>query len=148
MLNKSIAEVRSYCFEINSVYQLILPYIRIVCLCLSQILAVPSVRLRAKCDPSHVIHVENIPWTATKKEIVDLFGNIEILNGVNGIHFIVDNEKIHNNAFIELASLKDYQLAMDRKVLQWHYFTVISKYSLFCANSYTIVAQCVFLILS
>lgn len=76
----------------------------------------------SKCDSLHVIRLENIPWTATKREIVSLFGDIEILNGTNGIHFIVGTAKPHNDAFIQLVSKQDLQLAMNRKKLHRNHF--------------------------
>lgn len=80
----------------------------------------------SKCDSLHVIRVENFPWTATKRMIVYFFADIKILNGENGIHFIVDPVRIRTDAFIQLASSKDYRLAMNRKQLQMFNFTVNS----------------------
>lgn len=70
-----------------------------------------------KPDSTYVIRAAGFPWIATKPEIVEFFSGIKILNGKNGIHFIIGKAKnIHNDAFIQLSSDKDYQLAMTRKV--------------------------------
>lgn len=80
----------------------------------------------SKSDSMHVIQVENVPWTTTKKEIVDLFDDINILNGKSGIHFMVDNLNHRNDAFVQLAAKEDYQLALDRKKLRKHHFKIRS----------------------
>lgn len=84
-------------------------------------------KAESECESLHVIHVENIPWTATKEQIVNLFAGINILNGKEGIHFIVDHLNHHNDAFIQLASLEDYEVAMSRKILRQNHFAVKSK---------------------
>lgn len=71
-----------------------------------------------KYDASHVIRVENIPWTITKKSIVLFFAKFNVLNDEDGVHFIVDNVTNHNNAFIQLASSKDVQAALNREQLR------------------------------
>lgn len=58
----------------------------------------------------------------TKKEIVDAFADIKILHGDRGIHFIVDQLNHRNDAFIQLASREDYELAVNRKSLRHHSF--------------------------
>lgn len=82
----------------------------------------------SSCDPLHLIRVVNIPWTATKSSIVDLFTDIRILNGKNGVHFIIDSESKHNDAFIQLTSNNDYRLAMNCQGFRMDYTTVDSKY--------------------
>lgn len=79
-----------------------------------------------KHDPMQLVRLINIPWTATKTNIVDLFPNVNILNGKNGIHFIVDKDSKYNDAFIQLVSIKDYQLAINRKCFRVGYSTVNS----------------------
>lgn len=74
----------------------------------------------------YVIRAENIPWTATKGEVVNVFANIEILDGKNGIHFILDKDKIHNGAFVQLASKKDFQWALNRQNLHLKHFKIRS----------------------
>lgn len=66
-------------------------------------------------DTAHVIHVMGIPWTVTKQKMVEFFDDINILNGVNGIHFIIDHSK-KNGAFIQVATKNDYLLAMKRQL--------------------------------
>lgn len=78
-------------------------------------------------NPLYVIRVENFPWTATKQNLIYSFRDINILSGENGIHFIVDNVKIRTEAFIQLASKKDYHMALKRKQLVMFGFTVNSE---------------------
>lgn len=73
-----------------------------------------------------IVRVINIPWTATKNNIVDLFPNVNILNGTHGVHFIIDKKSNYNDAFIQLDSIKDYQLAMNRQSIRMGYSTVES----------------------
>lgn len=72
----------------------------------------------------HIIRVINIPWTATKSSVVDLFPDLNIVK--NGVHFIIDNDSNHNDAFIQLALIKDYHLAMNRQGIRMDYTTVES----------------------
>lgn len=70
-------------------------------------------------NPANLIRASGIPWIATKQEIVDFFGDIKILNGVQGIHFIIDKIKnSRNDAFIQLASKKHYELAMKQTTMR------------------------------
>lgn len=70
---------------------------------------------QSELNTAHVIHVTGIPWTATKQKMVEFFDDIKILDGVNGIHFIIDNTS-KNGAFIQMATKHDYWLAMKRQV--------------------------------
>lgn len=79
-------------------------------------------------NSTHLIYVKGIPWSATKQSIVYFFDGIHILNGVNGIHFIIENTK-SNNAFVQLASANDYQLAIKRRMKPWGYSSVTGKIS-------------------
>lgn len=64
-----------------------------------------------------VVRLITIPWAASKRQILDRFGAVNILNGPEGIHFIVDKELDRpNNAFIELGSLDDYFGILDLPV--------------------------------
>ncbi|XP_055315788.1 G-rich sequence factor 1-like [Sitodiplosis mosellana] len=76
-------------------------------------------------DSTYLIRASKIPWVATKEEILDFFDDINILNGINGIHFIVDKTKNScNDALIQLASEKDYRLAMNLKVIRMGFSSV------------------------
>lgn len=65
----------------------------------------------------YLIHASGLHWVTTKQEIVDFFSGINILNGANGIHFIIGETKnSRNEAFIQLTSSDDYKLATARKI--------------------------------
>lgn len=85
-----------------------------------------SVSQSIKSDSMHIIRLENLPWIATKKNIVYPFTGINILDGENGVHFIVGNAISRTEAFIQLASHNDYQMAMKRKQLRLFNFLVNS----------------------
>lgn len=80
----------------------------------------------SKHDPRQIVRLIDIPWTATKANIVDLFPNVNILNGKHGVHFIVDKDSNYNDAFIQLVSIKDYQLAINRQGIRMGYVTIES----------------------
>lgn len=64
-------------------------------------------------DSKYLIRVRNLPWTVTRPQIVEFFENIQLMNGMEGIHFIM-NDKITENAeaFIQLESLRDFAAAL------------------------------------
>lgn len=66
-------------------------------------------------DTTYLVEVKGIPWTATKWHIVEFFEDLNILNGRDGIHFKVDNT-LNNDAFIQLTTYTDYQMALKQKV--------------------------------
>lgn len=83
-------------------------------------------------DSTHLVYVKGIPWTASKQKIVQFFSSngMKVLNGTNGIHFIVLNSVSKNNqAFIQLATAIDYQAALKVKVRFWENSTVEGNYS-------------------
>lgn len=81
----------------------------------------------SQCDSLHIVRFNNIPWTATRRDVVDLFTDIKILHGTRGVHFIIDKDSQHNDAFIQLGSKKDYELALNRKGVRMVYSTVNSE---------------------
>lgn len=65
-------------------------------------------------DSLYLLKITNIPWTATKSEVQAFLSEINILNGVNGIHFIIDETKnAINQAFIQLETRRDYSVAQN-----------------------------------
>lgn len=70
----------------------------------------------------------NVPWTVTKKSVASFFANFNLLNGEHGIHFIVDDVKNYNNAFVQLGSTKDVTFALQLKQLRIFKFLVKSMY--------------------
>lgn len=60
----------------------------------------------------YLIKMSGIPWTATKTELQAFLSEVNILNGINGIHFIIDEKKCSiNQAYIQLETRKDYSVA-------------------------------------
>lgn len=70
-------------------------------------------------DSKYLIQVRGLPFSATKPQIAAFFENISILNGVDGIHFILNGSNMKDGqAFIQLESLRDYTAArkMNKKM--------------------------------
>lgn len=64
-------------------------------------------------DSKFLVEVRGLPWSATKQDVSDFFKNVNILNGLNGIHFIVDEKNIRSGrAYIQIEQLRDYMLAL------------------------------------
>lgn len=66
-------------------------------------------------DNPNVIRIRGLPWNTTIQEICDFFSGVHILNGANGIHLVTlatNNTKPLGEAYIELASNDDLQLAL------------------------------------
>lgn len=60
----------------------------------------------------YLIKMSGIPWTATKTELQVFLSEVNILNGIGGIHFIIDERKCSiNQAYIQLATRKDYSIS-------------------------------------
>lgn len=78
-------------------------------------------------DTTYLVDVKGIPWTATKWNIVEFFNDLSILNGCDGIHFKVDNT-FNNDAFIQLTTYADYQMATKQKVRRAGSAAIKSKY--------------------
>lgn len=64
-------------------------------------------------DSKYLIELQKVPSTATRQEIRDFLNNMEILNGLNGIHFLVEsNNQKDGQVFVQLENLKDFQTAL------------------------------------
>lgn len=64
-------------------------------------------------DSKYLIEIRKLPSTATRKEIRDFLNNMEILNGLNGIHFLVEsNDQKDGQVFVQLENLRDFQTAL------------------------------------
>lgn len=71
-------------------------------------------------DAKYLVQVRNLPWTATRPHITEFFENIQIMNGMEGIHFIMSDKITENaEAFIQFESMRDYTAAfkMNLKVM-------------------------------
>lgn len=65
-------------------------------------------------DIANIIRIRGLPWNTTVREICDFFEGVNILNGENGVHLITlatNNTKPLGEAYIELASHEDFELA-------------------------------------
>lgn len=65
-------------------------------------------------DCTWLIRIRGLPWTASKREILDFFNGVNILNGENGVHLITlsDNKsRPMGEAYIQLASEQDFNKA-------------------------------------
>lgn len=94
-------------------------------------------------DSTYLIHASGFPWLSTKHEIVKFFNriNINILNGTNGIHFMIGKTKnSRNEAMVQLATGNDYKLATTQKMKCMGSVPVKSKFIIifhfirFCVN--------------
>lgn len=72
---------------------------------------------------SYLIKVRGLPWTTTKKDLRDFFCKVHILHGLDGIHFITDDENNFGVAYIQLPTRQDYEIAQmyHRKKLDERY---------------------------
>ena len=70
-------------------------------------------------DSSHyVVRCRGLPWSTTVDEIVNFFGEVQLLEGNESVHMTLTREgRPSGEAYIELASEKDLEqaLALDRK---------------------------------
>lgn len=60
---------------------------------------------------TYLIKVRGLPWTTTKKDLMDFFENVHILNDLDGIYFITDDENNFGVAYIQLPTRNDYEQA-------------------------------------
>lgn len=63
-----------------------------------------------------MIRIRGLPWSATKKEIVQFFDGVHILNGENGVHLITlsgNKSRPLGEAYIQLASEDDFKQAQN-----------------------------------
>lgn len=79
----------------------------------------------------YLIRIRGLPWTTTKRDIIDFFDGVHILNGEDGIHMVtyalLPNRPL-GEAYIQLASQRDLELAhtFDRKNLGSRYIEGMS----------------------
>lgn len=67
-------------------------------------------------DCTWLIRIRGLPWSATKKEIVQFFDGVNILNGENGVHLITlsgNKSRPLGEAYIQLASEDDFNKAQN-----------------------------------
>lgn len=61
-------------------------------------------------DSIYLIEIRNLPAAATRREISEFFNDINILNGIYGIHFVLDEKyRKYGRAFVQLENLKEYR---------------------------------------
>lgn len=61
---------------------------------------------------SYFVKMRGLPWAATKSEIQKFFAGVQIHNGLDGIHFITDDQSNVGVAFVEFASKKYFEQAL------------------------------------
>lgn len=65
-------------------------------------------------NSANIIRIRGLPWNTTITEICDFFKGVNILHGENGVHLITlatNNSKPLGEAYIELATNDDFELA-------------------------------------
>lgn len=63
---------------------------------------------------SYCVKLRGLPWSATKDEVIDFLSDCRILNGQDGIIFIMDEgkDKPSGDAYVELEEEEDVRLAV------------------------------------
>lgn len=76
---------------------------------------------------SYFVKMRGLPWAATKSEIQKFFSGVKIHNGLDGIHFITDDQSNVGVAFVEFASKKLFEQALTfhKKKLDERYIEVL-----------------------
>lgn len=74
----------------------------------------------------YLIRIRGLPWSTTKRDILDFFAGVHILNGEDGIHLItlaLTPNRPLGEAYIQLATERDLERAhsFDRKNLGSRY---------------------------
>lgn len=64
----------------------------------------------SRFDTTYLAHVSGLPWMITKSKVIETFSNVDILNGLDGIHFIIDDQRSESNqaAYIQLQTKEDF----------------------------------------
>ncbi|XP_055326666.1 G-rich sequence factor 1-like isoform X2 [Sitodiplosis mosellana] len=61
-------------------------------------------------DSLYLVEVRGLPPSTSRQEVKDFFSGARILNGINGIHFILDEMyRKCGRALVQLECIKDYQ---------------------------------------
>lgn len=71
----------------------------------------PSVQANLDLSTANLIRIHGLSWSVNKKEIYEFFSGVNILNNMQGIHFISNEEFECGNAFIQLETNYDLHLA-------------------------------------
>lgn len=76
---------------------------------------------------SYLVKMRGLPWVATKSEIQQFFTDVKIHNGLDGIHFITDDQSNVGVAFVEFASKNHFEQALlyHKKKLDERYIEVL-----------------------
>lgn len=62
-------------------------------------------------ETTYLVKARGLPWTTTKRDLIDFFENVHISNDLDGIHFITDDENNFGVAYVQLPTRKDYDQA-------------------------------------
>lgn len=74
----------------------------------------------------HFVRIRGLPWTITKREIVEFFDGVSIRGGEDGIHLVTlgaNSSRPSGEAYIEFNSAEDARraLSFDMKHLRTRY---------------------------
>ncbi|XP_072165119.1 heterogeneous nuclear ribonucleoprotein H2-like [Diadema setosum] len=78
-------------------------------------------------DDGYVVRARGLPWSTTAEEVVNFFGDCNILGGTSGVKFTyVSGGRPSGECFVEFESEEDLEEAMkkDKKYLQKRYVEV------------------------
>lgn len=78
-------------------------------------------------NSSYFVKMRGLPWAATKSEIQTFFSGVPIHNGLDGIHFITDDQNNVGVAFVEFVSKKHFEQALTyhKRKLEERYIEVL-----------------------
>ncbi|XP_068166393.1 G-rich sequence factor 1 [Antennarius striatus] len=75
----------------------------------------------------HIVQVKGLPWSCSAEDLLQFFSRCKIRGGINGIHFILNNQGSRSGrAFIEMKRKDDVMkaLEMDRQYIGTRYVEV------------------------
>jgi len=78
-------------------------------------------------NESPVIKARGLPWSATEKDVIAFFSDVNIVNGEGGVHFTFTRDgKPSGECFLEVASIEDMEksLAHDNEHMGKRYIEV------------------------
>lgn len=65
-------------------------------------------------NPEHLVRLRGLSWSTNKHEIAEFLSGVNILNGLDGIHYVVDNACGYGEALVQCASTQDFFTALKK----------------------------------